>query len=1556
MKNFSLIIFLLFTLNIFSQKEANIWYFGENAGIDFNESPPRFLLNGQINTLEGCSSFSDSNGNLLFYSDGIKVFDRNHNLMTYTNGNRADDLKGDPSSTQSGMIIPKPGSSTIYYLFTVDDGPSFNNNGGITEDGKGLNYYTIDMSLNNGNGQLIDENNDGVFFTDLSNGLHNDWTEKVAAVRGKECNTFWVVSADNTNFYSFKIDDSGVNLTPVPSPVNNFVSGRGYLKLSPDGSKLAIANQSSNAVLYDFDNSNGKVSPNNGTILLNGINGSFNGGQPYGIEFSADSKKLYVSTVSGFRQTLSNAPVNYKLFQFDLTDADIPGSGTIIHEQLAGSTDFPQGGFRGALQLGPDGKIYATIPLAYQDPNNAANPNGDAPYLDVIENPYEVASKVIFTKNAIYLGTKFATQGLPPFISSLLLPINLTDSDTNLPIVSNQALQLCVNQNKTIKPDDLDVGTSNENYIWTYTDGVNITEISNSATIKNLELTNITASEAGTYSLKITAIDGCNNPVEFNATFKIEVYEQASAKKPDDIVFCDTDRDGFNSFDLNTLKDTEILDGLDSNTFEVKYFDTMDKANANTVGTEILNPYTNPTAFSSQNIYARVQNKLAPNACFAVTDFVLSVTDLPVPKQPTPYRICDNDDDGNDINGEVQTFLLNTKDTETLDGLDPTQYNITYHTTQIGAENNDPTTVIPKNANHSVTISQIVFIRVENKDNVNCYDASTNLELIVDPLPVLKSNPELDQCIAANNNNPTVNLKNAEFNISETPNATFTYFVDASGTNLITDPTSYPVQVNTTQSVFVRVTTNQNCSRDLIELKINVGQTPDNPYNALQPPVCDDFLDANGNDTTGMNNDTDNITNFSLDKANIEANINPPANTRVLYFENIQDRANTLNEIDITNYRNDINKINITQINGGVQFPIYYKILSTVNNNCQGLGEFILQINSVPKVSSETLSPISECDTGAIDGNFSNGSNRNIDLTQRIDELLAGTNQNRNDFNFYFFKSEATAISGDTSNADYIDTPTQFTNDVPPTFTQGDTVTQEIFVRVENKTTSCVNPHTSFNVIINPLPIITTAIPSLEVCDVGTKDGDVRNGLAQNIDVSQRDADILGARNAADFTITYHKTQADLMDLNSTGIDKISYDSDDTRVTIDATTNISEEVLFIRILDKNTGCVFDQSTLTIVVNPEPTFIPPTNLPYCDNNDDGDDTNQVIQDIDFDSKITEILGSTQNSNDFNVTFHKTKADASSGDSPILSPYENTNPTERIYVRIQNKKTLCVNDDAEFDLIIHPLPSFTVTTPQILCLNDLPLNISVENPNDVYSYVWTDENGTPLNTTSTDNIDISTPGNYKVTATTRDGSMCSREETIEVRPSNIATLNSSFITIVDESNIINNERNLSISIDTINNDLGPGDYQFAILNTDDNTRTPFAGFQDEPLFENLEGGIYQIIVNDKNGCLPDTTLLVSVIQFPKFFTPNGDNENETWVIKGANKTFYPDSSINIFNRFGKLVGQVPIDGQGWNGTFKGKVLPSDDYWYNITLVPADNTKPVINKKGHFSLLRR
>ena len=99
---------LLFTTLVYSQQEASVWYFGHNAGIKFNASGTvTALTDGQLATSEGCATISDGTGNLLFYTDGVSVWDRNHQIMQNGTG-----LMGHTSSSQSATIVPLPGSST----------------------------------------------------------------------------------------------------------------------------------------------------------------------------------------------------------------------------------------------------------------------------------------------------------------------------------------------------------------------------------------------------------------------------------------------------------------------------------------------------------------------------------------------------------------------------------------------------------------------------------------------------------------------------------------------------------------------------------------------------------------------------------------------------------------------------------------------------------------------------------------------------------------------------------------------------------------------------------------------------------------------------------------------------------------------------------------------------------------------------------------------------------------------------------------------------------------------------------------------------------------------------------------------------------------------------------------------------------------------------------------------------------------------------------------------------------------------------------------------------
>ncbi|MGB0880581.1 MAG: hypothetical protein ACPGTO_08450, partial [Polaribacter sp.] len=727
MKKLLPILFILFALNIFSQKEANFWYFGNNAALDFNSGVPVPVSGSQLNTTEGCSSFSDVDGDLLFYvgapdsnARSLTIWDKNNNPMP--NGL---DLEGDSSSSQSALTVPAPGQPNIYYLFTV---------GAPSSDNEGFWFYTIDMTANGGLGDVV------AGPIDLSQGNSTLWSEKVTAVRANDCGEFWVISFRRPNiFYAYKVNSAGVDrANPVISTITGYAinqsGARGYLKVSPDGEKLVAANMNAGTFLFSFDDATGIVSNFNGTALPNQI--SLDGNEGYGVEFSISSRRLYISTGS-FNPSTEN------LYQFDVTEStisDINTSRFLVHSYS---------NTRGALQLGPDAKIYWT---SHQSNN-----------ISVINNPEElgVASNYSHQTVRVGSGAVTASQGLPPFISSLLLPIEITDSVTNDP-VNNQNLQLCTGTNKTFVPETI-TGATQPTYEWTFDDGTTSTVI---ATTPNLTLTNLALTDTGTYTLVVELTDNCGNVTQYDATFDITVFDAATATPTTNIIFCDTDRDGFNTFDLQADKNAGILGSLDPATFEVVYFDSMANATANT--NSLANPYTNPTAFSTQTIYARVHNRAAPDACFDITNFVLQVTDLPVPQDPTIYRFCDNTSAGTDTDGFVNRFLLSTKDSEILGTLDPTQFRVSYHTTLTGAQTSASTDVIDKTVNYTniVANQQPIYVRVENNDNTACFDASKTFDLIVDPLPTTNPTVELKQCDNDTDGFSDFNLYEASSDIS----------------------------------------------------------------------------------------------------------------------------------------------------------------------------------------------------------------------------------------------------------------------------------------------------------------------------------------------------------------------------------------------------------------------------------------------------------------------------------------------------------------------------------------------------------------------------------------------------------------------------------------------------------------------------------------------------------------------------------------------------------------------------------------------------------------------
>tara|TARA_B110000003_G_scaffold168666_1_gene168586 strand:- start:4554 stop:11519 length:6966 start_codon:yes stop_codon:yes gene_type:complete len=337
-----------------SGNEGNFWYFGQNSGLDFNTGSPVAINDGQLNTLEGCATISDNNGNLLFYTDGSVVYNSLHSIMQNGTG-----LLGSPSSTQSAIIVKKPGSNTLYYIFTVD---------GFTGTGGGLNYSIVDMSLDGGLGAINSNKN-------IS--LINSTCEKVTAIIHNNGTDFWIISREENSdvFLSFLLTSSGLNLIPVYSNAFSFLNNTGgYLKGSPDGSKIAACYFTILAPVevYDFDNQTG--------ILSNPITGT--PGYFYGLEFSPNNQILYASEYN-----------SKQIHQYDLNL--LPLSHTIIGTTATQS---------GALQLAPDNNIYV---LSYS-----------LTTLDVISDPNILGLSCNYINDAINI---FGSTGLglPTFFSSI---------------------------------------------------------------------------------------------------------------------------------------------------------------------------------------------------------------------------------------------------------------------------------------------------------------------------------------------------------------------------------------------------------------------------------------------------------------------------------------------------------------------------------------------------------------------------------------------------------------------------------------------------------------------------------------------------------------------------------------------------------------------------------------------------------------------------------------------------------------------------------------------------------------------------------------------------------------------------------------------------------------------------------------------------------------------------------------------------------------------------------------------------------------------------------
>lgn len=404
-------LLLLINTNIsIAQREGANWHFGTKVGLYFDINNNLINTNSDISTREGSASISDKEGNLLFYTDGKLVFDKNHNIMP--NGKS---LNGNSTSTQSALIAKQPMSNKFYYIFTVD-----------SNDKVGVNYSIVDISINNNIGDVIDKN---IL-------LFKKSTEKIAATLHANQIDIWIVFHEfgNNHFRSYLLTKDGLDPNPIISKVGsehlpeswNTESKIGQMKINPQGNKLGLVKYRSNEVeLFDFDNVTGIVSNaisigtilNQGNVTFNNPNVIFS--YPYGCEFSPNGELFYFS---------SN-----KVFQIE-------------HKKITGfekGTEFRNWTKEinfygiGAMQLGIDGKLYKAGEASYLNSDNKYYTK-----LDCYETPNEIATSPTFNITEIQFPfglNKDVRLGLPSMISSFFRPDyieNIVKNKYNIKIYS----------------------------------------------------------------------------------------------------------------------------------------------------------------------------------------------------------------------------------------------------------------------------------------------------------------------------------------------------------------------------------------------------------------------------------------------------------------------------------------------------------------------------------------------------------------------------------------------------------------------------------------------------------------------------------------------------------------------------------------------------------------------------------------------------------------------------------------------------------------------------------------------------------------------------------------------------------------------------------------------------------------------------------------------------------------------------------------------------------------------------------------------------------------
>ena len=466
--------------------------------------------------------------------------------------------------------------------------------------------------------------------------------------------------------------------------------------------------------------------------------------------------------------------------------------------------------------------------------------------------------------------------------------------------------------------------------------------------------------------------------------------------------------------------------------------------------------------------------------------------------------------------------------------------------------------------------------------------------------------------------------------------------------------------------------------------------------------------------------------------------------------------------------------------------------------------------------------------------------------------------------------------------------------------------TQKIWVRVDSTIDNSCYGFKTFDVVVEALPFANpiNATNIIRECD-DNHDGAFR------FDTSAIQAAVLNGQ---------------------TGVNVQYFDSSGTPLRSplpDPFLVSTTETITIRVSNNTTQTggqpCFVEDTLQFIVDDLPEAFPvaASLTTACD-----DEANPVDQDgkFDFDTSTFEatILGTQTGMKIYYFD---------QNNNPLPSPLRNPFRTATQNVRVVVENPINTNCTAQIIIpfTVNPTPKIDIVESVVICLPDTQTTIDAGildgSPTSDYQFQWY-ENNIAMPGVTSPSIIVSTPGIYSVDVKNVHG--CLKTRTISVTTSVIAGIQS--VDVVDMADI----NTITVVVN------GFGDYQYSI----DDINGPY---QDSNIFNNVPMGMHDVFIRDVNGCGIVGPITVAVLGIPQYFTPNGDGYNDYWNVKGVSSNSNSLSRILIFDRFGKLLKQLSATGQGWDGTFNGKPMPADDYWYNILFEDGRSSK------GHFALKR-